>query len=93
MVVLVWVKKENGRYRMTADQPGAIGHFLLVESINFRSKKVKLAGSTLGMDEVPITDFIQSWTGNPNPGASISSWRTYLTREKAVNWALILKRS
>ncbi len=93
VVVLVRVKRENGRYRMTADQNGSIGHFLLVERINLRSKEVKLAGSTLGMDKVPLSDFVQSWASNPQPVTTTAGWRSLLKQEKAANWALILKRS
>jgi hypothetical protein len=87
VVVLVYVRKENGLYRTTTDQPGSIGHFLLVERINSQSKKVKLAGSTLGMDEVSLPDFIQSWTNNSQPASSP------LKNEQAANWALILKHA
>lgn len=86
VVVLVYVKKENGQYRMTTDQPGSVGHFLLVERINSRSKKVKLAGSTLGMDEVSLPDFIQSWTNNPQAASSLKN-------EQGASWALILKQA
>jgi hypothetical protein len=84
-VVLVYVRKENGRYRLTTDGPGAIGHFLLVEQINPRSKKVKLAGSTLGMDEVSLAEFVQSWTNNPQA--------SYSQTDVSTGWALILKPS
>jgi hypothetical protein len=87
VVVLVYVRKENGQYRMSTDQPGSVGHFLLVERINARSKKVKLAGSTLGMDEVSLPDFIQSWTNNPQPVSAS------LKNEQAADWALILKHA
>jgi hypothetical protein len=93
IVVLVYVKKEYGQYRLTGDRAGSIGHFLLVESVNFRSRQVKLAGSTLGMDKVPITDFIRSWTGNSQFVIPTGGWRTYLRNEPASNWALILKHS
>jgi hypothetical protein len=93
VLVLVRVRNVGGRYHLTGDVNGSIGHFLLVESISFRSKKVKLAGSTLGMDEVPITDFLRSWSRNPNLVVPTDSWRAYLKEELASNWALILKRS
>jgi hypothetical protein len=85
VVVLVYVRKENSRYRLTTDGPGAIGHFLLVERINSRSKKVILAGSTLGMDEVSLSEFVQSWTNNPQA--------IYTKTDPSTGWALILKQS
>ncbi len=92
VVVLVRVKKENGRFVVTGDYAGSIGHFLLVERINLKAKKVYVAGSTLGMEQVPLIDFVRSWSGNPNasPGAG---WNTYLDQEKSNNWAIVLKRS
>jgi hypothetical protein len=78
---------------VTGDPTGSIGHFLLVESISTRSKTVRLAGSTLGMDRVPLLEFIRSWTRNPNLNVSDNGWTTYLKREEAVHWALILKRN
>ena len=93
VLVLVRVRLVGGRYQLTADYNGSIGHFLLVESISFKNKKVKLVGSTLGMNEVPLTDFLRSWTRNPNLVVPTDSWRTYLKEEPASNWALILKRS
>jgi hypothetical protein len=86
VIVLVYVKKENGQYRMTTNQPGSVGHFLLVERINSGSKKVKLAGSTLGMDEVSLPEFIQSWKNHPQAASSLNN-------EQGANWALILKRA
>jgi hypothetical protein len=85
VVVLVYVLKENGRYRLTLDEPGSVGHFLLVERINSRSKKVKLAGSTLGMDEVSLSDFVRSWTNNPQA--------KYAKTDPSTGWALVLKQS
>jgi len=85
VVVLVYVHKENGRYQLTTDSPGAIGHFLLVERINSRSKNVKLAGSTLGMDEVSLSEFVQSWTNNPQA--------SYTKTDPSTGWALVLKPS
>lgn len=93
IIVLVRVKRVNGKYQVTADQAGSVGHFLLVERINLRSKKVRLAGSTLGMDEVPLADFIKSWGSNPQAVTSGEGWRTFFKKEEAINWALILKRS
>jgi hypothetical protein len=93
VLVLVRVRYGGGGYYLTGNYNGSIGHFLLVESISFRTKKVKLAGSTLGMDEVPVADFLRSWTRNPNLQAPAKSWATYLKNEPASYWALILKRS
>ncbi|MFC1975950.1 hypothetical protein ACFLXQ_06090 [Chloroflexota bacterium] len=90
VIVLVQVRKENGRYRLTTEGPGSVGHFLLVERINTRSKKVKFAGSTLGMDEVSLQDFIQSWTNNPQASAGTSF---SLKNDSSAGWALILKRT
>ncbi len=93
MLVLVRVKKENGQYRVTGSNQGSVEHFLLVEQINLSSKKVKVAGSTLGMDEVPLSDFIESWTGHHQTVASTTGWASFLKNEEINNWALILKRT
>lgn len=93
VLVLVRVRNVGGRFYLTGDYNGSFGHFLLLESISFRSRKVKLAGSTLGMDEVPLEDFLRSWTRNPNLVVPANSWRSYLKNESGANWALILKRS
>jgi hypothetical protein len=94
VVVLVRVKKVNGQFVVTSDYAGTFGHFLLVERINLRSKMVYFAGSTLGMNRVPLVDFMRAWTGNPNlPDTSSAGWRTYLKEEKAGKWALVVKRS
>jgi hypothetical protein len=91
-IVLIRVRKENGRYRVTADTHNSIGHFLIVDQINFKSSTVKFAGSTLGMDKVPLQDFIRSWASNPQAlTTSPKGWRSFLKKEKAVNWALIIK--
>jgi hypothetical protein len=90
VIVLVQVRKENGRYRLVTEEPGSVGHFLLVERIDTRSKKVKFAGSTLGMDEVSLQDFIQAWTNNPQAFAGASS---SLKNDSSTGWALILKRT
>jgi hypothetical protein len=67
---------------------------LLVERINLRSKMVYFAGSTLGMNRVPLVDFMRAWSGNPHlPDTSSAGWRTYLKEEKTGNWALVFKRS
>ena len=93
VLVLVYLRKSGGQYYMTGDVNGSIGHFLLVESISFRTQRVRLAGSTLGMNEVPLLDFMRSWTRNPNLTVPSGGWKSYLESEPAVNWALILKRS
>ncbi len=93
VIVLVRVKKENGQYRVTGSSQGSVEHFLLVEQINLDSKKVKMAGSTLGMDEVPLSDFIESWTGNHQAVVSTEGWASFLKNEEINNWALILKRT
>ena len=92
--VLIRVKKENGRYRVTADRQNSVGHFLIVDSINLRTNTVKFAGSTLGMDQVPLPDFIQSWASNPQAvtNASRNNWQSYMKDKGGENWALIIKR-
>lgn len=92
VLVLVHVRKENGRYRMVGDTAGSVGHFLLVERINLRTQTVRLAGSTLGMDEAPLIEFLRSWTQNPQLATPAQGWRLYLNQEPAANWAIILKR-
>jgi hypothetical protein len=93
VTVLIRVRKANGRYRVTADKHNSVGHFLIIDNINLRTKTVKFAGSTLGMDEVPLQDFIQSWASNPqaltNPA---KNWSSYLRSEQSENWAMIIKR-
>lgn len=89
-IVLVHVRKENGRYRLTTENAGSVGHFLLVESISVRSKKVKFAGSTLGMAEVSLQDFIRSWTNNPD---ATTGMNFSLKNDPSTGWALILKRA
>ncbi len=94
VTVLIRVRKEHGRYRVTADKNNSVGHFLIVDKIDLRNGTVKFAGSTLGMDEVLLQDFIQSWASDPQAVAnSTNSWRGYLRHERAMNWALIIKRS
>ncbi len=86
--VLIRVRKENGRYRVTADVNNSIGHFLIVDSINLRTNTVRFAGSTLGMDEVPLQEFLQSWASNAQPVSN----QDYLANNGGENWALIIKR-
>lgn len=91
VVVLLRVKRINGRYHVTSDYNGSIGHFLLVERINTKKRTVRFAGSTLGMEEVPLGDFVASWTGNPQAADPAEGWSDYLKNEPAVNWAMSLK--
>ncbi len=93
VAVLVRVKRENGRYRVTTDPHNSVGHFLLVERVNLFTRKVTFAGSTLGMEEVPLGDFIQSWANNPDSITAEGGWRSYFRKEPAQNWAIIIKRS
>lgn len=94
VLVLVRVKKVNGKFVVTGDYAGSFGHFLLVENINLRTKTVQFAGSTLGMNRVPLVDFVRAWTNNPNlPDTSSAGWKTYLKENKTSAWALILKRA
>jgi len=90
IIILVRVKKEAGQFRMTDDYINSFGHFLLVDRINIRSKYVQVAGSTLGMDKVPLADFARAWSGQAEPAAG---WRAFLKSEQADNWALIIKRA
>ncbi len=94
VIILVQVKKEAGQFRMTDDYYSSFGHFLLVERINTRAKNVRVAGSTLGMDQVPLADFIRAWSGgDPSAANSLGGWRAFLQKEQADNWALIIKRA
>lgn len=98
-IVLIRVRKENGAFRVTGDQHNSIGHFLIVERINTRTNTVEFAGSTLGMEKVPLTDFVQSWSSNPQAVSSppqdtprlFNPWRGPVNTE-AVNWAIVVKR-
>ena len=94
VIILVQVKKEAGEFRMTDDYYSSFGHYLLVERINTRAKNVKVAGSTLGMDQVPLADFMRAWSGSdPSAADSLGGWRALLKKEQADNWALIIKRA
>jgi hypothetical protein len=93
VIVLLRVTRENGQFRVTADTYNSFGHFLIVESINLRSKTVRFAGSTLGMDKVPLGDFLESWGSNPEAlTGSPLGLRNFLKNEKAMNWALVVRR-
>ncbi len=92
-IVLIRVQKVGGQYHVTSDLNNSIGHFLIVDSINLRSKTVQFAGSTLGMESVPLQEFIQSWSRTPYAVELPSkSWQSYLKNEPATNWALIIRR-
>ena len=90
-IVLLRVQRVGGQWRVTSDMNNSIGHFLIVDSINVRTKTVQFAGSTLGMDQVPLQDFVQSWSRNPQP-INVQTWQTFLKTEAANNWALIVRR-
>ena len=93
VIVLLRARRENGEFRVTADTANSFGHFLIVESINLRTKTVRFAGSTLGMDKVPLQQFLESWGSNPQALSNSSmSLQNFLKNEKTKNWALILKR-
>jgi hypothetical protein len=91
IIILVQVKREAGVFRMTDDYYYSFGHFLLVDQINTKSKYVNVAGSTLGMDKVPLADFARAWSGESLPDTPLGGVRTFLQNEKADNWALIIK--
>jgi hypothetical protein len=78
---------------MTDDYVNSFGHFLLVDRINTRTKTVQMAGSTLGMDKVPLTDFVRAWSGQAEPASIPGGWSAFLKNEPADNWALIIKRA
>jgi hypothetical protein len=91
IIILVRVKHEAGQFKMTDDYYNSFGHFLLVDRINTRAKYVKVAGSTLGMDQVPLEEFIRAWSGE-TPRSGLLGWSSFLQEEKPDNWALILRR-
>ncbi len=93
VVVLVQLYQVNGRYYLTSDPNGAIGHFLLVENINTRRKTVRFAGSTLGIEEVSLGDFVASWSLNPEAVDPPQGWSSFLRHEPAQNWALIMDKN
>jgi hypothetical protein len=92
VVILIRVKKESGQFRMTDDYYNSFGHFLLVDRISPQAKYVQVAGSTLGMDKVPLGDFVRAWSGEAEPGSIPGAWSAFLKNEQADNWALIMKR-
>ncbi len=93
IIILVRVKREAGEFRMTDDYSSSFGHFLLVDRINTRAKYVQAAGSTLGMDKVPLADFLRAWSGEVLPDTPVGGVPAFLKQEKADNWAVIIKRS
>ncbi|MCG3208561.1 MAG: hypothetical protein FOGNACKC_02171 [Anaerolineae bacterium] len=93
VIVLLNVQKAGGQFRVTPDAVNSFGHFLIVDSINLRSKTVQFAGSTLGMEKVPLADFVQSWSGSSQPvNTSGPAWQSFLRTEAADNWALVIRR-
>jgi hypothetical protein len=88
IIVLVQVKKENGEFRVTNNQLGSFGHFLVVDYLSLSRRQLHVAGSSLGMSYIPLDDFLESWTGH-RPGPD---WKYTLKHEPATNWALIIKR-
>ena len=94
VIVLLRARRENGEFRVTADTSNSFGHFLIVESINLRTKSVRFAGSTLGMDKVPLQEFLESWGSNPQALSNSSmSLQNFLKNEKTLNWALVIKKN
>ncbi|MDM8521529.1 hypothetical protein QUF64_15905 [Anaerolineales bacterium HSG6] len=71
VIVLVRVKKVNGNYQVTGDKNGSFGHFLVLESINTMTRRVRVAGSTLGMQNIPLDDFLASWASKPREPAFV----------------------
>ncbi len=65
VIVLVRVQRVNGEYRVTGDRANSFGHFIVVERINTLGGRVRIAGSTLGMQNVPLHDFLSSWSSSP----------------------------
>lgn len=93
VIVLLNVQKAGGQFRVTTDAVNSFGHYLIVDAVNLRSKTVQFAGSTLGMDKVPLSDFVQAWSGNTQPvSTSGPAWQSFLRKEQADNWALIIRR-
>jgi hypothetical protein len=92
IIILVRVKREAGQFKMTNDYGNSFGHFLLIDRINTRAKYVNVAGSTLGMDKVPLTDFVRAWSGEAPPEGRLG-WSAFFQQENADNWAIILKRA
>ena len=94
VIVLVGVYKSGGQWHLTPDFDNAIGHFLIVDSINLRSKTVQFAGSTLGMDRVSLEDFIRAWTRSAHNPTPAQPGFGFIRPEPQAsdNWALIIHR-
>lgn len=94
-IVLIQVQKVNGQFQISTDPYRSFGHFLIIESVNLRTQTIRVAGSTLGMERVPLRDFVRSWSNDPQAVVGpdrVGGWRNYLKNEAAVNWALLVKR-
>jgi len=65
VIVLVRVKKVDGDYFITTDRNGSFGHYLVIQNINMVTRQVRLAGSTLGMQNVSLDDLLGSWASQP----------------------------
>jgi hypothetical protein len=91
VVVLLQVKQGSSGFQVSGYEAGSFGHFLIVERINIRTRKVRFAGSTLGMDEVPLGDFVASWSNNSQALTLPEGWRAYLDNEQPGGWAMMLK--
>jgi hypothetical protein len=45
------------------------------------------------MERVPLSDFVQSWSGTAQPvRTSGAAWQSFLRNEQADNWALVIRR-
>jgi hypothetical protein len=92
VIVLLGVYRSGSQWHVTPDFNNAIGHFLIVDSVNMRSKTVRFAGSTLGMEQVGLADFVRSWSRNPNHQMDLKPGLSFLPQEPATNWALVIRR-
>ncbi len=96
IIVLVSIKKVDGQYQIANPGRGTIGHFLVVEQINLVSGRVTIGGSTLGMGDIPLADFVSSWSNEPQKQEKKSfraAWRNALREENTPgNWALVIRR-
>ena len=93
VIVLVGVYNSGGQWYLTPDFDNAVGHFLIVDSINLRSKTVRFAGSTLGMDQVAFQDFVRAWTRSTSNPVATQPGLGFIRQEPASdNWALIIRR-
>ncbi len=98
VIVLVRIKKVEGQYQISGNTKGSIGHFLVIERINPFTSKVKIGGSTLGMGDVSLADFVSSWSNEPQKAEKRQFpikfiWKNPIKEEpKPGNWALMIKR-